>query len=379
VYISDQDRSSFYQDIMAFRDLLSGPSFFKPKEIILLLTDTPGPEGSFEDFAIKFLEFMDSDTLPPFNIISVGNNPTFDTIYQILMGTSSNPEETFTQNILYLVEKGTEAKVSYEEDETPLKVEDFDFSSLKLHEMFKETSRKQDSGEVFYDPEKTSSIRKLDLEFPRVIIKDLKKSKVTLIGGHRGSGLTTFLSALAVSSSHVLDRILIIENSERKNVEEILSLGNISFNLESLQSFLSEGMHCKKGITVLDYKGVDSVSVLNLISSQINKDLYDLLLIDSSIDFLRINKMFENNKPHIFFTTLTGRSYLSQIIPLSYSVSNCDIILNNIHKESRLNSKSVSPEEIKAKIPSLGRLFKPMNITHLAIDSELYDKLLGGI
>lgn len=385
VYISTKDDPNFTKDIQALRNLLIGDAIFSPREIVFfVMSGDNEKQANFCEGIMRVVEREaqknpGSVTVPEYSIHRFDEDPPFDKIYSILMGTNEPDNVEVSLDTVYLVERNNKSKYAFDqEDNTRSKIEPFSYKNIESYSNLRLTLKKQDSGELLYD-EETEPLRRADIDLPEVKLSKVELPFLTIVSGNRGSGVTTLVSALTASVTNLNKRVVVVECNSRQNLVDIFSSCGVPYNRVDVKEFLKSPMpELSEGITLVKVKNYDSLSFLSNFLFRVDTEYVDCIFVDVHIEdltpVLTCSKIFT---PTIIMTSLPSRSdilYLKKYVKI---IPNFILILNKFYRDTKLRATDIPPSEIRGALPNVSRIFEPMFFSHLSIDNTLAEFVLG--
>jgi Mrp family chromosome partitioning ATPase len=382
LYLNQDKSINIRKDMQVLRDLLLGEGFFTVNEILFFsLKDGVGSrDADFFEAVMMEVNNRSSErssiVVPDYTIHEFEKALSYDSIYSSLLGITEALKVTNKFESVYVVERNSEAKNSYEkEDSSNIVIEPFNYSNLNRYESMKGSILLTESKEIIIES-KESNVEKLGVSFDELEIPSLDHPMIVLVSGNRKSGVSMYTSAISVSASYLGKRVLILDLSSNKGAHKQLE-GSVPFAEITLKSVLTSSViEIKEGISILhDFPEKLNSYILRNIVANIDKFKCDLIVVDiHDQSFEKSYKLTEKLNPKVFLVSRPKLIDLLEVRKIFTLVKSADLILN---KHSSLEKEDVPVEDIKIMMKNLNRLVRPIEFENLAIKGNLSKRLLG--
>ena len=368
-------------DMQVLKDLLTKNGFFTVKEIVFVV-----PECTSAKKAISYFNtVMQSSGFTKYNIREVVEKPSFNDIYDSIVGVSQAQDFHNTYSNVYRVERGVESKVAYEEqDDLELKVEPFNYDSLKAHEAAKLTAIRTESGVVHYD-EHSNTIEKFDNPILGALdIKSvLSETESFLVTGLAKSGISTWTAALAISTMRTGKPVTIIDFTDNRDIKVLLEQQGIPYNEVSMLS-MTKLYNPKTG--VINICTVRN-SRENSVKREFLQNLYNSNKMEKGYVFIAVNNRLCIDVTNILCSDLTQTFFCmnpieSDVLSLQNDLAeyaekkDITLILNDRIKMME-GSYLLDAQQVKKLLPFDIPVVQPITFESLDIDNSLFNALIA--
>lgn len=381
LYLYQEDIIDIRVDMQVLKDLLMKNGFFTVKEIVFVV-----PECSSAKKAISYFNtVMQSSGFTKYNIREVAEKPSFNDIYDSIVGISQVQDFPNTYNNVYRVERGVESKVAYEEqDDLELIVEPFNYDNVKAYEAAKLTAVRTESGVIHFD-ENADRIEKFDSPvLGSLDVKSvLSETESYLVTGLAKSGISTWTAALAVSTMRTGRPVTIIDFTDNRDIKVLLEQQGIPFN-ELTMLNMTKLYHPKTGVinicTVRNAKE-------NSVKREFLQNLYNANKMEKGYVFIAVNNRLCVDVTNILCNDLTRTFFCmnaieSDVLSVQNDLANyaekkqVTLILNDRIRMME-GSTLLDAQHVKKLLPFEIPVVQPINFESLDIDNSLFNALIA--
>ena len=368
-------------DMQVLKDLLTKNGFFTVKEIVFVV-----PECASAKKAINYFNtVMQSSGFTKYSIREVTEKPSFNDIYDSIVGMSQVQDFPNTYNNIYRVERGVESKVAYEEqDDLELSVEPFNYNNLKAYEAAKLTAIRTESGVVHYD-EHNGNIEKFNEPVLGALdIKSvLSETESFLVTGLTKSGISVWTSALAISTMRTGRPVTIIDFTDNRDIKVLLEQQGVAFNETTMLS-MTKLYRPKTGvINICTIRNERE----NSVKREFLQNLYNSNKMEKGYVFIAVNNRLCIDVANILCNDLTKtffcmNSIESDVLSVQSDLAEyaekrqITLILNDRVKMMD-GSTTLDAQQVKKLLPFEIPVVQPINFESLDIDSSLFNALIA--
>lgn len=380
LYLYQEEIIDIRVDMQLLKDLLMNNGFFTVKEIVFIV-----PECKSAKKAINYFNtVMKSSGFSNYSIKQVNEKPSFNDIYDSLIGVSKAQQFQNTYNNIYRVERGVDSKVAYEEqDDIDLSVEPFSYDKLKSYDMAKVTAQRAESGVVHQD-DFVQDLKKFpEPQLGQIAINSvLTETESFLITGLEKSGISTWSVALAESTKKTGKPITIIDFTDNRDIKSLLEQQGLAYSEVSMLNMIKL-YRPKTGVlnicTVHNDKE-DSVKMEFL------QNIYSGNKIEKGFIFIAVNLQLASYVADILCNDLTKTFFC--VTPLNSDILQVQNYLANYTEKHEtvliLNNRIrllegmqlLSAEETKKLLPFPLPVVQPINFETLDMDLTLFNALI---
>lgn len=381
LYLYAEEMIDIRIDMQLLKDLLIRNGFFTVKEIVFVVTDC-----KTKDKAIKYFStVMESAKFTNFSIKQVGEKPSFNEIYESVIGVSNAQKFNNTYSNVYRVERGVESKVAYEDgDYIDMRVEPFSYDKVTNYEAAKLQAERTESGVVYQDTGKTDIEKFIDPELGQIHIERvLHDTKSFLISGLQKSGVSVWTTALATSIRNTGNPVTIIDFTDNRDIIPLLEQQGISYNAVSMLSMVKL---YKPKTGVLNICTVHNDRE-NSVKREFLQNLYSSNKLEKGYILIATTHKFFEDVAAILGTDLTKTFFCmnpieSDVVSVQNELSiytekyKTVFILNNQCKLLG-GMQTLTGEEVKELLPFDVPVVAPITFESLEMDETLYNLLIA--
>lgn len=380
LYLYQEEIIDIRVDMQLLKDLLINNGFFTVKEIVFIV-----PECKSAKKAINYFNtVMKSSGFSNYSIKQVNEKPSFNDIYDSLIGVSKAQQFKNSYNNIYRVERGVDSKIAYEEqDDFDLTVEPFSYDKLKAYDMAKLTAQRAESGVVHQD----ELVQELE-KFKEPVLGQIEINSVLtetesfLVTGLEKSGISTWSVALAESTKKTGKPITIIDFTDNRDIIPLLEQQGLAYSEVNMLSMIKL-YRPKTGVLnvcTIHNDREDSVKMEFL------QNIYSGNKIDKGFIFIAANLHSSDFIADILCNDLTRTFFC--ITPLSsdilrvqnylaeYTEKHETILVLNNRLKLLENMQLVGAEEVKKLLPFSIPVVQPINFETLDMDLTLFNALI---
>lgn len=234
LYFYQESSINIRTDMQILKDLLTSNSFFTVGEIIFIIS-----ESNTSEKAINYIKAAMSESgFTKYTIKELKGKPTFDLIYNTVLGVSKNTDFSNSYKNVYRVERNDEAKKAFvASDDTALSIEPFDFVNLNRYAEAQNTAAKVESGVYRRDTYPDSNLSTFEspvlgqLQVPNTVFTE----STIIVTGKRKTGVSTWATALAASACNLDKPILLFDLTENSDIQDLLVDAQLNFKKYTIQ------------------------------------------------------------------------------------------------------------------------------------------------
>lgn len=382
LYLYQEDIIDIRVDMQILKELLMKNGFFTVKEIIFVVPDCKSAKKAIS----YFNSVMESSDFTKYSIKEVSDKPSFNDIYDSIIGISKHQSFNNSYNNVYRVERGVESKVSYEDkNDINLIVEPFSYDRLKAFDAAKQTAIHTESG-VLHQDDFIEDLPKFDSpELGQLNVESvLTETESFIVTGLEKSGISTWSVALAESTIKTGKPVTIIDFTENRDIKSLLEQQGLAYNEVNMLNMLKL-YNPKTGVvnvcTIHNMKE-DSVKLEFL------QNLYSLSKLEKGYIFIAMNYGLMNCITSILCNDLTRTFFCvncieSDILRIQNDLAEyakehrTTLILNN--RVILIEGMStMSAEDIKRILPFNLPVVRAIDFNSLEMDITLFNALIDG-
>lgn len=381
LYLYAEEMIDIRIDMQLLKDLLLRNGFFTVKEIVFVVTDCKTKEKAIKYFSAV----MESANFTNFSIKQVGEKPSFNEIYESIIGVSNAQKFNNTYSNIYRVERGVESKIAYEDgDYIDMSVEPFSYDKVVSYENAKLQAERTESGVLYQDAADSDVEKFVEPNLGRLQINTIiHDTKSFLISGLQKSGISVWTVALATSIKTTGNPVTIIDFTINRDIIPLLEQQGISYNEVSMLSMVKL---YKPKTGVLNVCTVHNDRE-NSVKREFLQNLYSSNKLEKGYILIAANHHFFEDVSAILGTDLTKTFFCmnpieSDVISVQNELSiyternNTVFILNN---QCQLlgGMTTLSGQDVKELLPFDVPVVAPITFETLNMDDTLYNMLIA--
>jgi hypothetical protein len=384
IYIQ-MEESALTQDMQTLGELILGNYFFSVKEVVFFIQGlSEGGNSSYVDQVIKVLhtraEKKESHVeMPEFRKILSNNirELTFDRIYDGILGITSEADKSSGRLAVYIKERGSTARESYEEDDEEISLEPFSYRPVKSYDALKDDiATKMIGSDLLEKPEEP--LPKIEGKLTRLVVPKGVTKQGAIISGLPKSGATVLSCALALSLSTKFETCVFLDLSKSKGANHLLVENSVVYS--DMKCFnLLEGNLVKfqKGLTLIDDipRGFELRFIKHLYANIQRLDCKALVINIDMDQYKSLVEILTLNNLNYLFSCIPTKVDLVRASEFAEGVSNLDLYVYE-PPETALNRKVLEPSVIKPNNPWITRVIRTPMLKSLNVGASMCEKLL---
>ena len=378
LYQPEESATNIRADMQVLQTMLETNSFFKPGEIIFVTRTTPQCKQAEK----YFVTVMNSCGYKDYSVKIIEGAISFSVIYDNLIGLSSSTDFKNTYSTLYRKERNVKSSIAYEkQDDSGLILEPFNFESLENYENQKKLVTDATSSITFKDDTDGKVAGFNRPGFGRLDITDAAGGPpVVMLTGKAKSGLSTWTSALAVSSAKAVHGVLVMDYTSNSDVSKHLVDEKISFTECRMKNIL-ERRDNADGISVCTYHNDAEYLVRlnflkNIFCSAALKQSIVLIPVDYH-DFARTYTMLKGEIAKVIFTVTPRHSDVIELLDF-VDLIDCADVLAILNKCVQMKGEEImSQEQVKEALALFNaKVAKNYHFDSINVGTGLYIAML---
>ena len=382
LYLYQEDFIDIRTDMQLLKELLTKNGFFTVKDIVFIV-----PECDSQKKAISyFSSVMSSSKFTNFSIKEVERKPSFNDIYDSIIGVSKAQTFNNTYNNVYRVERGVESKTAYEEEnDIDLSIEPFNYDGLKDYQNAKQIAKRTDSG-LLYNDNHIPDIEKFEqpvlghIEIESV----LSDTENFIITGLEKSGVSTWTIALAVSTMRTGKPVTIIDLTDNRDVKVLAEQQGLAVNSVTMLDMIKLYRPKTGVLNVLSIRNEKEESV----QLEFLQNIYSSNKIEKGYIFIVANyrkmsliaSVLCNDLTKTFFCINPIESDVLRVQSLlaEYVDAHSTILILNDRVWLMDGNIVLKASDVKKLLPFNLPIVQPINFDSLDVDLTLFNALIKG-
>lgn len=278
LYFYQESSINIRTDMQILKELLSDNNFFTVGEIIFIIA-----ENENSDKAVNYFKAaMSESSFSKYTIKLLKGKPTFDLIYNTVLGVSKNTDFANSYKNIYRVERNDEAKRAFvATDDSNLLIEPFDYSNLNKYMEAQHTAAKVESGVYRKDLNAETNLETFNSpSLGHLKIDDnIFHESTIVVTGKRKTGVSVWATALAASALNYDKPVLLFDLTENGDIWDLLS-----------DKQLSSKAYSVKDLTKLFHLDTDVINICTPTAEQrdVLYEMFQYLYAKSSLNIYRV-------------------------------------------------------------------------------------------
>lgn len=382
LYQLDEDGNSnvnIRADMQLLQKMMKGNSFFNPGEIVFMTQD----DEQSRQAERYFVSVMEDCNYSNYSVQNIGEKISFSKVYSCLMGITEDARFRNTYKPLWRAEKGTESSTAYEgRADSGLMLEPFVFDNVKKYDGQKKVASKATTTIEIKDYSDGKLSQFSEPKFHHVSLKGSgAKQSVCLVTGKSKSGLSVWSSALSVSASTVLEKVLLLDYTDNQDIATLLEASGVDFEQKRMKDLVKR-RQLANGLFVCGVVNdrEENVKLDFLQNFFLLRDLQfqQIVVAVSNTAFEKVFHILRENIDRIFLTVTPRHPDVVELQKLSKVFregADITVLMNECIKLE--NEEYLTQQEIKNLLPFLKpKVVKSIWFKTLDVKGNLHNKLL---
>lgn len=382
LYQLDEDGNSninIRADMQLLQEMMKHNSFFNPGEIVFMTQD----DEQSKQAERYFVSVMEDCQYKNYSLQNIGEKISFSKVYSCLMGITEDVRFKNTYKPLWRAEKGSDSSTAYEaQNDSDVVLEPFTFENIKKYGSQKKVAAKATAAIEIKDVTNGNLKQFSEPSFHRIKLQDnFLQRNVCMVSGKSKSGLSVWSSALAVSASAVLDRVLLLDYTSNQDIAVLLKANKITFNEKRMKELVKRKQ---------PENGLSICGIVNDKEESVKMDFIQYFFAVPDLQFQQIVIAVDRGILEQVFHALKGalNKIFLTVVPCHPDVVELQKLISLFPKDSditvlmnecvRLEGEEyLTQQEVKNLLPFFSpKVAKSIWFQSLNVKGNLYNKLL---